>query len=333
MDRKMHDRRSSDDSDRRKSRGISLLQGQDELRTRNETSRPFAIADAESSHEKSVSSRENAVVIREEAIEERESDLHRREGLLALQEGKSFAHRVQEISDAQLTKVAQEDRNSKLKKANEALVIASVQFQTMAEEREKSELTMSHLATHDFLTDLPNRMLLSGRITQAIAFVKRHNEKLAVLFIDLDRFKIVNDTLGHAIGDQLLQAVAQRLKSVIRSSDIISRHGGDEFIIVLSEVNQEKALALNVEEIHAIITVPYSIAGHDLLMGATIGISIFPQDGEDAETLICNADDAMYYAKENGRNKYQFFGQEVRTRVIERQRVDTSLYQALETGR
>ena len=276
--------------------------------------------------------RENAVVVREEAVEERESDLHRREGLLALQEGKSFAHRVQEISDAQIVKVAQEDRHSKLKKANEALVIASVQFQTIAEEREKSELTMTHLATHDFLTNLPNRMQLSDRITQAIAFVKRHNEKLAVLFLDLDRFKIVNDTLGHAIGDQLLQAVAQRLKSAIRSSDIISRHGGDEFIIVLSEVSQEKALALNVEEIHEIITVPYSIAGHDLLIGTTIGISIFPQDGEDAETLICNADDAMYYAKENGRNKYQFFGQEVRTRAIERQRVGTGLYQVPETG-
>ena len=203
----------------------------------------------------------------------------------------------------------------------------------MAEEREKSELTMTHLATHDFVTNLPNRMQLSDRITQAIAFVKRHNEKLAVLFLDLDRFKIVNDTLGHAIGDQLLQAVAERLKSEIRSSDIISRHGGDEFIIVLSEVNQENALAHNVEKIHEVVTAPYLIAGHDLLIGATIGISIFPQDGDDAEALIRNADDAMYYAKENGRNKYQFFGQEIRVHAIERQRVDSSLYQALETGR
>ena len=138
MDRKMPDRRSSGDSDRRKSGGgANLLQGQDKLRTSNQTS-PLAIADTHSSHEKSVSLRENAVVVREEAVEERESDLHRREGLLALQEGKSFAHRVQEISDAQIVKVAQEDRHSKLKKANEALVIASVQFQTIAEEREKS---------------------------------------------------------------------------------------------------------------------------------------------------------------------------------------------------
>jgi diguanylate cyclase (GGDEF)-like protein len=327
----MHDRRSSGDSDRRKSCQTNLPHGQDELRTCNETS-PLVVADAESSQAKSVRLREKALLIREEAVEERESDLHRREELLALEQGESFAHRVQEISDAQIVKAAQEYRHSKLKQANESLVIASVQLQTMADELERSESAMAHLATHDFLTNLPNRMQLRDRIAQAIAFVKRHNEELAVLFLDLDRFKIVNDTLGHAVGDQLLQAVAQRLKSAIRSSDIISRHGGDEFIIVLSEINQEKALALNVEEIHEIITVPYSIAGHDLLIGATIGISIFPQDGEDSETLICNADDAMYYAKENGRNKYQFFGQEVRTRAIERQRVDTSLYQALETG-
>ncbi|HCE09586.1 MAG TPA: hypothetical protein DEQ40_13495 [Oxalobacteraceae bacterium] len=326
MDRQIHDRRSSGDSDRRKSCETNLLQVQDELRARSKTSR-VAIVDAHSSHEESVRLRENAVVVREEAVEERESDLHRREELLALEKGKSFAHRVQEISDAQIVKTAQEYRHFKLKKANESLVIASVQLQAMAEELGKSESAMTHLATHDFLTNLPNRMQLSDRITQAIAFVKRHNEKLAVLFLDLDRFKIVNDTLGHAVGDQLLQAVAQRLKSAIRSSDIISRHGGDEFIIVLSEVSQEKALALNVEEIHEIITVPYSIAGHDLLIGATIGISIFPQDGEDSETLIRNADDAMYYAKENGRNKYQFFGQEIRTRAIERQRVETGRHQ------
>lgn len=205
--------------------------------------------------------------------------------------------------------------NTRLRLANERLVIATIEAQILNDEIEKSKVALSHLAYHDFLTNLPNRTQLHDRLAQAIAYAKRHTEKLAVLFLDLDRFKIVNDTLGHAIGDQLLQGVAQRLQSAIRSSDIVIRQGGDEFILVLSEVNQEETLALKVEEIREIITAPYSIEGHDLLIGATIGIAVFPQDGETAETLIRNADDAMYYAKESGRNKYQFFDPAIRTRT------------------
>lgn len=317
MDRRTHDRRSSaGDPDHHRPSGTNLKQGEGELMAPNETS-PLAMADAHSSHEKLVSSREKALLVREEAVEERESDLHRREELLALEQGKSFAHRVQEISDAQLVKADQEYRHSKLKQANENLVIASVQSQILAEEIKKSKVAAAHLANHDFLTNLPNRIQLYDRITQAIAFAKQHNEKLAVLVLDLDRFKNVNDTLGHAIGDQLLNAVAQRLKRAIGSSDAVSRQGGDEFVLVLCGANQEKTLALNVEKIHELVTAPYIIAGNDLDIGVTIGISIFPQDGEDTETLIRNANEAMYYAKDHGRNQCQYFGQESHTRAAE----------------
>jgi diguanylate cyclase (GGDEF)-like protein len=195
----------------------------------------------------------------------------------------------------------------KLQQANEELVIASVKLQAMAEQLEKT----IHLASHDFLTELPNRMQLFDRIAQAIAWARRHQSKFAVLFLDLDRFKIINDTLGHAIGDRLLQSVAERLMSIIRSSDTASRQGGDEFVLVLTEVSDRDALTLKVDDIRHIISAPYCIAGHELCIGVTIGVSIFPDDGDNAELLIRNADAAMYCAKENGRDQCQFFRPEM----------------------
>ena len=293
-----------------------LLRGEGESRERNETeTSSSALAGEPAGHEKSVSLREKALLVREEAVEERESDLHRREELLASERGMSFAHRVQEISDAQLAKAVQEVHHSRLRQANESLVIASVQSHILTGEINKSNVEATHLANHYFLTNLPNRIQLYDCITEAIAYAKQHHEKLAVLFLDLDRFKSINDTLGHAVGDQLLQAVAQRLQNVIPVFDIISRQGGDEFVLMLSGVNREATLVLNVEQIHALVTAPYLIAGHDLLVGAAIGISIFPRDGADTETLIRNAGDAMYHAKKNGRNKHQFFGEISTTHV------------------
>lgn len=256
--------------------------------------------------EQGARSRENSIVARDGEVSLREEATHRREAE-AFQREESATVREQELRDAQFLKVKQDDFISKLRQANEQLVIASVQLQVVAEELEKSKSELTHLATHDFLTGLPNRMQFYDRINQAIALAKRHDAKLAVLFLDLDRFKLVNDSLGHAIGDQLLQSVAQRLKSAIRSSDTASRLGGDEFVLLLLEVGQVAPLALKVEEIHNIITTPYDIAGNDLHIGATIGISVFPEDGEDAGALIRHADFAMYHAKTNGRNKCQFF--------------------------
>jgi diguanylate cyclase len=265
---------------------------------------------------------EQALQVREETVRLREEAVQRRE-MKVLQ-------REREARQGQSGKSEQDELNAKLKQANEHLVIASVQSQSLAEELEKSKAVMTHWAHHDFLTSLPNRMQLYDRIAQAIALARRHDTKLALLFMDLDRFKIVNDTLGHAIGDKLLQAVAQRLKSAMRSTDTVSRQGGDEFVLLLSEVSHEDTLVMNVEKIHQIVTAPYDIAGHELHIGATIGVSIFPQDGEDTETLIRHADDAMYYAKEVGRNKYQFFNHEMRAREMERQHLEASLYHALE---
>ena len=201
----------------------------------------------------------------------------------------------------------QNDINSQLRQANEHLVIASVKLQMMAEELKKS----IHLASHDFLTNLPNRLQLFDRVSQAIAWSKRHQSKFAVLFLDLDRFKVINDTLGHPAGDKLLKSVAERLQHIIRSSDTASRNGGDEFVLLLSEVTQRDALVLKVDDIRSIISAPYCIAGHDVDIGVTIGISIYPDDGDDAETLLSNADIAMYAAKENGRDQYQFFRPEM----------------------
>ena len=189
---------------------------------------------------------------------------------------------------------------------------------------------MDHMAHHDFLTGLPNRILFKERLVQAIALAKRHGTKLAVLFMDLDRFKAINDSLGHAVGDALLKAVAQRLMTSMRGADTVSRRGGDEFVVLLSEVADEKAVSALADKICKAVTAPYLLAEQYLHIGATIGISIYPDDGEDAPTLIGNADVAMYHAKNSGGERYQFFREEMNHRAAERQRTEVELSHALE---
>ncbi|PKO93829.1 MAG: diguanylate cyclase [Betaproteobacteria bacterium HGW-Betaproteobacteria-1] len=169
-------------------------------------------------------------------------------------------------------------------------------------------MKMAHLAHHDFLTDLPNRVLLNDRIAQAISLAKRNGTQLAVLFLDLDNFKLINDTFGHAGGDKLLQSVAQRLHTCVRSSDTVSRAGGDEFIILLSGGIYEQDAALTADKILAELARPHLIDNRESQITTSIGISVYPADGQDAETLIRNADIAMYTAKEKGHANYQFFG-------------------------
>lgn len=190
-------------------------------------------------------------------------------------------------------------------------------------------LKMSYLAQHDFLTDLPNRVLLNDRLKQAISVVRRHRKQLAVMFLDLDMFKNINDSLGHLIGDKLLQSVADRLITCVRSSDTVSRQGGDEFIVLLSDIEHAKDAARRAANIISVLEDHHIIAGHDLTITMSIGISIYPSDGEDAETLIKNADAAMYHAKQNGRNNYQFFKQDMNDRVVERQFLEASLRRAM----
>jgi diguanylate cyclase (GGDEF)-like protein/PAS domain S-box-containing protein len=189
---------------------------------------------------------------------------------------------------------------------------------------------MSYLAQHDSLTDLPNRILLKDRLTQSMSLAQRHRQKLAVLYLDVDRFKHINDSLGHAIGDRVLQSVAQRLLVSVRSSDTVSRHGGDEFVILLADAVHAEDAIVSVDKILLALAAPHLIEQHDLSITASIGIAIYPDDGTDAETLMKHADFAMLHAKDSGRNNYQFFKPEMNVRALERQSLETGLRQALE---
>jgi diguanylate cyclase (GGDEF)-like protein/PAS domain S-box-containing protein len=191
-------------------------------------------------------------------------------------------------------------------------------------------LEMTHSAQHDLVTNLPNRLLLSDRISQSIALARRQNRPIAVLFLDLDRFKYINDSLGHATGDKLLQSVSKRLLASVRGSDTVSRQGGDEFVILLSEITYPEDAATSAKKILLSVSAPHSIGGHNLHIDGSIGISVYPEDGEDAETLIKNADMAMYHAKERGRNNFQFFKAEMNLKAVKRQSLESSLRCALE---
>jgi diguanylate cyclase (GGDEF)-like protein/PAS domain S-box-containing protein len=191
---------------------------------------------------------------------------------------------------------------------------------------------MTHSAQHDVVTGLPNRVLLNDRITQAIALARRNENPLAVIFLDLDRFKNINDSLGHATGDNLLQSVSRRLLASVRKSDTVSRQGGDEFVILLSETTNPEDAATSAKKILLSLSGPHSIGGRDLFIDGSIGISVYPGDGEDAETLIKNADTAMYHAKECGRNNFQFFEAEMNSKAVERQSLESGLRLALERG-
>lgn len=189
---------------------------------------------------------------------------------------------------------------------------------------------MAHLAQHDPLTNLPNRVLLNDRITQAIALAKRQGTHLAVLFLDLDHFKHINDSLGHETGDKLLQSVARNLSACVRGSDTVSRLGGDEFVVLVTEDKYAENAAMTADKILAALAAPHSIAQQALHITTSIGISVYPEDGRDAETMIKNADTAMYQAKEKGRNNYQFFKSDMNVRAVERQVIESNLRRALE---
>ena len=189
---------------------------------------------------------------------------------------------------------------------------AVIVFRPLTEAR-ATALRMSRLAQYDFLTGLPNRMLLGDRLTQALALAARYGRRLAVLFVDLDGFKDVNDTAGHAFGDQVLQSVAKRLVACVRGSDTVSRQGGDEFVILLSEIDDSRSLMPVAKKILAAIAVPHNLIPHVFHITASIGVSIFPQDGPDGGTLIQSADAAMYWVKQNGRNNIHLFDGQLKT--------------------
>lgn len=165
---------------------------------------------------------------------------------------------------------------------------------------------MSYHAQHDFLTGLPNRMLLLERLTHAIGMANRHSKRIALLFLDLDGFKPINDTYGHAFGDHLLQSVAEDLGSCVRTTDTVSRHGGDEFVILLTEIEEKQDAAQIAEKVLSRFAAPRTIDGIDIQVALSIGIAVYPENGTDADIMMHNADIAMYAIKANGRNNYQF---------------------------
>jgi diguanylate cyclase (GGDEF)-like protein len=205
---------------------------------------------------------------------------------------------------------------------------AVMAFHDVSAARAKS-LEMSHLAQHDALTGLPNRTLFNDRLTQALALADRQRKRVAVMFVDLDHFKKVNDPLGHEVGDKLLQLVAARLAGCVRRSDTVSRIGGDEFVVLLSQLELEEDAALSARKILRTFAVPYIIDNKSIDISASIGGSTFPSDARDAESLLNKADTAMYEAKHFGRNTFQFYQHDMHARLTKRVSLESDLRYAL----
>jgi len=192
-----------------------------------------------------------------------------------------------------------------------------------------AEQKLIFIANHDPLTGLINRQQFHNRFSEALISARRHHTKLALIFLDLDRFKLINDTLGHRIGDLLLEAVSERLKSSIRSNDALGRLGGDEFVMMLTDIENIDDVARIAQKTINLLAQPFSIEGNDIIITASVGISIFPDDGDNSHTLLMNADSAMYLAKETGKNNYQFYTQAMTERSVERMIIERGLRDAI----
>ena len=199
-------------------------------------------------------------------------------------------------------------------------------------ERKRAEEQIRNLAYHDGLTGLPNRLLFNDRLTMAVAQAHRHGHRLAVLFLDVDRFKLINDSLGHSLGDRLLQGVAERLKACVREGDTVARLGGDEFTLLLPEITRALDVVNVAEKILEAVKLPFRLEGRELFVSASMGISLYPDDGTDAETLVKNADAAMYRAKEQGRDNYRLYAPAMNATALERLALESSLRKALSQG-
>lgn len=226
-------------------------------------------------------------------------------------------HLFEDISDDKLYKEVRGDSENKT--THYVTIVSDVT------ERKAMEEQLQHQVTHDALTGLPNRILLHDRIKQAVLYAHRAKGKVGILFLDLDNFKLVNDALGHKMGDHLLQSVASRLSSVVRATDTVARLGGDEFVVVLAPLEDESECEKIAEKILGVIHDPIQVEERELHITTSIGISMFPTDGHDGEILVQNADTAMYQAKDNGRDNIQFFTTNMNKNVSER----LSLYNKL----
>ncbi|MDP2152078.1 MAG: diguanylate cyclase [Methylotenera sp.] len=194
----------------------------------------------------------------------------------------------------------------------------------------ESEAKLTYQATHDELTDLPNRTLLQDRMRQAMALADREGNMVAILFLDLDRFKVVNDSLGHDIGDTVLQTAAGRLTGCVREVDTVARLGGDEFVLMLAGISRTDNIANVANKVLESLARAYTIGEHELVLTASIGISVYPKDGVDIQTLLKNADTAMYRAKDSGKNRMEFFTYEMNASALRRMLLESQLRYALE---
>ena len=220
-----------------------------------------------------------------------------------------------------------EIKTSQIRIQDKLLFITTARDITESKDAEKR---ISHMASHDSLTQLPNRTLLQDRIQQTLVHNSRRNQQAAVIFIDLDKFKIINDTLGHDVGDELLQEAAARLVSEVRNEDTVARQGGDEFIILLSTINHPQEAGIIAQKLLDSLAQPFLIQGKELHISASIGVAIFPDDGNDMDSLLKNSDVAMYHAKESGRNNCQFFSAQMNDQAAENQALGSALRHAIE---
>jgi diguanylate cyclase len=257
------------------------------------TSTPATLA----AREAAVLAREQAADLREEAADLRDQVADQREEVIRNAERRAHG-------------------DTQLLEANQHLVVAAIRSQTMAEVAKHAALQMSLKAERDFLTGLPNRALLADRLAQSITLARRHGKRVALLYLDLDNFKDINDSLGHSVGDQVLQSTAKRLEGCVRHSDTVSRQGGDEFVVLLSEVEAMQDAAGAAEKLVKAMAEPHLIVGHRLTVTLSIGISLYPDDAMDADAVLRNADTAMYHAKRNGRNSYKRFTPEMNAHLV-----------------
>ena len=263
---------------------------------------------------------------RDEAADLRQALANKRQEISALRDKARETEELAATSNAELGAETQ----SVLREANERLVIATIRARTMSETADQAMARMSYMAKHDFLTGLPNRSMLTDRVAQAIAFAERHGKKVALMYLDIDNFKHINDSLGHAVGDVLLQSVAKRLQSSVRHSDTVCRQGGDEFVVLLTEVEGKHDAVVSAEKLIESLAKPHQITGHRLRLTTSVGIAVYPEHGKDIETVVRNADIAMYHAKKNGRNDYQMFTPDMTVLAVTRQYVEESLHNAIE---
>jgi diguanylate cyclase (GGDEF)-like protein/PAS domain S-box-containing protein len=259
---------------------------------------------------------------------------HPEEGTIAIYEDISAEHAARASLEA--SRDAAEASRDALERAvaerTLELQLANERLQAEIADRRVAETRAQHLADHDPLTGLPNRRLLEDRLTQALAASHRNRKQTAVVFVDLDRFKNINDTLGHSVGDVVLKEVAERLMKQLRVVDTVCRMGGDEFVVILPEIKRASDAANVSAKILETMAQPFMVEDRELHITTSIGISVFPDDGRDAESLIRNADAAMYHAKGTGRANYQFFTEQMNQAASRRLLVESDLRRAVQDG-